>query len=93
MLEFKGSWDEHLPFIVFAYNNRFYKSIEMVPFDALYGRWYRSSIGEMALLGQDLVMDAMGKMKLIREKLKMTQSHQMSYPNVRKRNFEFNISD
>ena len=44
-LDFKGSWDDHLPLIEFAYNNSFHSSIGIAPFEALYGRKCRSPIG------------------------------------------------
>ncbi|WMV10043.1 hypothetical protein MTR67_003428, partial [Solanum verrucosum] len=37
MIDFKGSWDDHLPLIEFAYNNNFHSSIQMAPYEALYG--------------------------------------------------------
>ncbi|PBO41486.1 hypothetical protein CKX42_26515, partial [Escherichia coli] len=62
VLELKGSWDAHLPLIEFAYNNSYHSSIGMAPFEALYGRHCRSpvglfEVGEVALLGLDLVME------------------------------------
>ena len=79
-LGFKGSWDDHLPLIEFAYNNNFHSSIGMTLFEALYGRKYRSPIGwfevgEAAVSGPDLVFKVMEKVKLIRERLKTAQSH------------------
>ncbi|XXG82456.1 hypothetical protein AAC387_Pa10g0402 [Persea americana] len=44
ILDFSGDWDEHLALIEFAYNNSFYSSIQMAPFEALYGRTCRSPI-------------------------------------------------
>ncbi len=78
-LDFKGSWDDHLPLIEFAYNNSFHSSIGMAPFEALYGRKCRSPIGwfevgEAAVSGPDSVFEAMEKVKLIRERLKTAQS-------------------
>ncbi|KAF3616825.1 RNA-directed DNA polymerase -like protein [Capsicum annuum] len=35
-INFKGSWDDHLPLIEFAYNNSYYSSIKMAPFEAIY---------------------------------------------------------
>ena len=69
-LDFKGSWDEHLALIEFAYNNSFYATIGMAPFEALYGRRCRSPIGwfevgEAAATGLDVVFEAMKKFKLI----------------------------
>ena len=37
VLDFQGSWDEHLPLVEFAYNNSFHSSIRMSPYEALYG--------------------------------------------------------
>ena len=42
VLDFQGSWMEHLPLIEFAYNNSFQSSIGMAPYEALYGRLCRS---------------------------------------------------
>ena len=38
VLDLKGNWDDHLPLVEFAYNNSFQASIEMTPFEGLYGR-------------------------------------------------------
>ena len=45
MIDFKGSLDDHLPLIEFAYNNRYLSNIQMAPYEALYGRRCRSSVG------------------------------------------------
>ncbi|PHT51622.1 hypothetical protein CQW23_06084 [Capsicum baccatum] len=80
----RGSWDEHLSLIEFAYNKSYHSSIQMASFEALYGRRYRSPIdwfelGEAALIGPNAVFEAMEKVKLIRERLKIAQSCQKSY--------------
>ena len=36
--DLKGSWDEHLPLMEFTYNNSYQASIQMAPYEALYGR-------------------------------------------------------
>ena len=36
-LDFKGNWHDHLPLIEFAYNNSYHSSIQMAPYEALYG--------------------------------------------------------
>ena len=38
VMDFSGQWDLHLPLIEFAYNNNYHASIEMTPYEALYGR-------------------------------------------------------
>ena len=35
VLDFKGSWEEHLPLVEFAYNNSNRASIQMAPYEAL----------------------------------------------------------
>ena len=42
VMDLGGSWDDHLPLVEFAYNNSYHSSIEMAPYEALYGRKYRS---------------------------------------------------
>ncbi|XP_055801593.1 uncharacterized protein LOC129870754 [Solanum dulcamara] len=70
----------------------------MAPFEALYGRRYMPPIrwfevGEAILIELELVCEAMDKVQLIRERLKIFQSRQKSYPNVRKRELEFEVDD
>ncbi|WMV49597.1 hypothetical protein MTR67_042982 [Solanum verrucosum] len=72
--------------------------IKMVPFEALYGRRCRSSIGwfevyEATLIGPEFVHEALEKVRLIHERLKMAQSHQKSYANVRRREIKFEVDD
>ncbi|WMV30034.1 hypothetical protein MTR67_023419 [Solanum verrucosum] len=45
VIDFKGSWDDHLPLIEFAYNNSHHSSIQMASYEALYGRRCRSPVG------------------------------------------------
>ena len=89
VIDFKGNRDDHLPLKEFAYNNRYPSSIQMDPYEALYGRRCQSSIGwfevsEAELIRPDLVHQAIEKVKIIRERLKTTQSHKKSYTNVRR---------
>ncbi|KAJ9547205.1 hypothetical protein OSB04_019748 [Centaurea solstitialis] len=44
VLEFEGSWDDHLPLIEFSYNNSYHTSIQCAPYEALYGRKCRSPL-------------------------------------------------
>ncbi|XP_019241450.1 PREDICTED: uncharacterized protein LOC109221415 [Nicotiana attenuata] len=67
----------------------YYFSIQMAPYEALYGRRCRSTIGwfdvgESGLHGPDLVQQAIEKLKLIRERLLIAQSRQKSYHDVRR---------
>ena len=67
----RGSWEEHLPFVEFAYNNSYQGSIQMAPYEALYGRLCRSSIcwtevGKSSITGLDVIRDTLEKVGLIR---------------------------
>ncbi|XP_070030051.1 uncharacterized protein [Nicotiana sylvestris] len=84
VIDFRGKWDQFLPLVEFAYNNSYQSSIEMAPFETLYGQRCHSPIGwfepgEAKLYGTNLVKDALEKVKLIQERLRIAQSRQKSY--------------
>ena len=72
VLDLKGSWEEHLPLVEFAYNNSYQASIQMAPYEDLYGRPCRSSIcwtkvGKRSITDPDLIRDTSEKVGLIRK--------------------------
>ncbi|GKF20024.1 putative reverse transcriptase domain-containing protein [Tanacetum coccineum] len=38
ILDFRGSWDVHLPLVEFSHNNSYHSSVRYASFEALYGR-------------------------------------------------------
>ena len=89
VLDHKGSWEEHFPLVEFAYNNSYQASIQMAPYEALYGRPCRSplcwtEVGESSIMGPDLIRDTFEKVSLIRQHLLTAQSRQKSYADVRR---------
>ena len=85
----KGSWEEHLPLVEFTYNNSYQGSIQMTPYEALYGRPCRSplcwtEVGESSITGPDLNKDTFEKVSLIQQCLLTAQSRQKSYADVRR---------
>jgi len=42
IIDFRGSWKDYLPLAEFAYNNSYQASIQMAPYEALYGRRCRT---------------------------------------------------
>ena len=79
VLDHKGSWEEHFPLVEFAYNNSYQVSIQMAPYEALYGRSCRSPIcwtevGETSITGPNLIRDTSEKVSLIRQRLLRAQS-------------------
>jgi len=66
----------------------------MAPYEALYGRKCRTSLrwfetGENLVLGPNMIQHTTGKIKMIREKLRTTQSRQKSYADKKQQHFEF----
>lgn len=98
VIDFGGRWDHFLPLAEFAYNNSYHSSIQMAPFEALYGRRCRSPIGwfdafEVRSLDTDLLRDAMEKVRVIQSRLLTAQSRQKSYADRRVRDLEFMEGD
>jgi hypothetical protein len=82
----------------FSYNNSYQSSLQMAPFEALYGRRCRtplswSETGERKIFGQDLVTEAEDKIKIIQANLKAAQSRQKSYTNQRRKPLQFQVGD
>ena len=87
VLDYQGSWEEHLPLVEFAYNNSYQASIQMAPYEALYGRPCRSllcctKVGESSITGPNLIRDTSEKVSLIRHRLLTAQSRKKSYADV-----------
>ena len=98
VLDLKGSWEEHLPLVEFAYNNSYQASIQMVPYEALYGRPCHSPIcwtevGESSITVPGLIRDTSEKLGMIRKRLLTAQSRQKSYADIRRRPLEFEAGD
>ncbi|KAI3747349.1 hypothetical protein L6452_09803 [Arctium lappa] len=78
VIDFKGSWETHLPLIEFSYNNSYHASIQVAPFEALYGRKCRTplcwnEVGEKQFTGPEIVQVTADKVSQIREQFKMAQ--------------------
>ena len=98
VLDHKGNWEEHFPLVEFVYNNSYQASIQMAPYEALYGRPCRSplcwtEVGESSITGPDLIRDTSEKVSLILQGIPTAQSRQKSYANVRRRLLEFEVGD
>jgi len=98
VMDFGVSWSKFLPLVEFAYNNSYQASIEMAPYEALYGWKCRSpvcwfEVGEKRLMGLELIQITSEKIEVIRNKLKTAQSRQKSYADKRRRDLEFLVGD
>jgi hypothetical protein len=70
----------------------------MAPFEALYGRqcytplnWIE--LGEKAIFGPDIIVEAKATVRRIQENLKVTKLRQESYANKRHRPLQFEAGD
>jgi len=73
-LEYAGNWDHNLPLVEFAYNNSYHSSIDMTPYEVLYGRRCRTfvcwdEVGERKLFKIELIDQTKEIVNRIREKL------------------------
>jgi hypothetical protein len=98
VLQYDKNWDKCLSLAEFFYNNSYQASIKMAPFEALYGRRWRtpliwSQTGERKIFGPDLVIEAEDKVKTTQTNLKAAQSQQKSYADIRRRPIQFQIGD
>src|SRR4051812_43938730 len=98
VLEYGSKWEECLSFAEFSYNNNYQDSLQMAPFEFMYGRKCRtplnwSEVGESRIFGPDILREAEEKVQKIREHLKTAQSRQKSYADKRRRDLAFNSGD
>src|SRR5436189_4667490 len=98
VLTYGKDWEKSLSSTEFSYNNSYQASLQMAPFEALYGRkcptplmW--SEVGERSLFGPAIIKEAEEQVAQVRENLKVAQSRQKSYSDNHQRNLEFQEGD
>jgi hypothetical protein len=97
-LQDQSGWDKRLPYAEFSYNNIYQANLKMSPFQALYGRSYRTPLqwdqpGEKQVFRPDILLEAEKNIKMVRENLKIVQSRQRSYADTRRRELSFEVGD
>ncbi|GJW26697.1 putative reverse transcriptase domain-containing protein [Tanacetum coccineum] len=98
VMDFRGSWDVHLPFVEFCYNNSYHSSVRCASFEALYGRKCRSPIlwaefGEGQLIGPEIVQEITENISQIKDRLKTARDRQKSDADKRRKPLEFSVGD
>jgi hypothetical protein len=78
-LKYEKSWDKSLPYAEFSYNNSYQASIEMAPYEALYGWQCRtllfwSQTRESKVFELEVLKDAKKQVQMVHESLKVVQS-------------------
>ncbi|GJV00721.1 putative reverse transcriptase domain-containing protein [Tanacetum coccineum] len=98
VIDFGKGWERHLPLVEFSYNNSYHASIKATPFEALYGRRYRSpvcwaEVGDVQLTGPKIIHETTEKIVQIRQRLQAARDRQRSYANIRRKPLEFQVGD
>ncbi|GKB10615.1 putative reverse transcriptase domain-containing protein [Tanacetum coccineum] len=98
IIDFGKRWERHLPLVEFSYNNSYHASIKATPFEALYGRKWRSpvcwaKIGDGQLTGPEIIHETTEKIVQIRQRLQAARDRQRSYANIRRKPLEFQVGD
>ena len=98
VIEFPGSWDRYIPLMEFAYNNSYQARIGIAPYEALYGRRYRTlvcwtELNEHKVISPNIVKDTIENVQVIRQRLKAANDRQKSYADVKRRDIEYEVGD
>ncbi|GJT17704.1 putative reverse transcriptase domain-containing protein [Tanacetum coccineum] len=98
VIDFRSSWDRHLPLVEFSYNNSYHASIKAAPYEALYRRKCRSpvcwsEVGDSQLTSPELIRDTTEKIVQIKNRLLAARSRQKSYADKRLKPLEFEVGD
>lgn len=98
VIDFRGSQEDYLPLAEFTYNNNFQSSIQMAPYEALYGRKCRTplcwmKLGERQVLGPKLVFETENIVRLIQDQLKTDFDRQKSYVDLKRRYIDYFTED
>jgi len=98
VISFPEKWNKYLSWAEFSYNNSYQESIQMAPFEALYGKKCRTplnwvEVGDRGYFGPDFIKEARDTVSVIQSHLKAAQTHQKTYADKRRRPLEFEVGD
>ncbi|WVZ52186.1 hypothetical protein U9M48_003270 [Paspalum notatum var. saurae] len=93
-IQYDTSWDKCLPYAEFSYNNTYQASLKKSPLEALYGKGaeHRCS-GIRPVFGPNIIQDAKQQLRIVQKNLRVAQSRQRSYADVRRRDLSFKVGD
>nr|GEZ87992.1 putative reverse transcriptase domain-containing protein [Tanacetum cinerariifolium] len=98
VIDFGKGWVKHLSLVEFSYNNSYYASIKVAPYEVLYGRKCRSpvcwaEVGEAQLTGPEMIQETTEKIILIKQRIQPAQDRQKSYADQKQKPMEFEVGD
>ncbi|WVZ63308.1 hypothetical protein U9M48_012949, partial [Paspalum notatum var. saurae] len=98
--------DQQKKFIVYCDASRdglgcvliYQASLKKSPFEALYGKRCRTRLfwnqtGEKQVFGPDIIQDVEQQLRIVQKNLRVAQSRQRSYADVRRRDLSFKVDD
>ncbi|WVZ94041.1 hypothetical protein U9M48_039983 [Paspalum notatum var. saurae] len=87
-IQYGTSWDKCLPYAEFSYNNSYQASLKKSPTPLFWNQ-----TGEKQVFGPDIIRDAEQQLRIVQENLRVAQSRQRSYADVRRRDLSFKVDD
>nr|GFB76272.1 putative reverse transcriptase domain-containing protein [Tanacetum cinerariifolium] len=98
VIDFRKSWDRHLPLVEFSYNNSYHTSIKAAPFEAIYRRKCRSplcwaEVGDAQLTGPEIIHETTEKIVQIKSKIQAARDRQKSYADLKRKPMDFQVGD
>ncbi|GKE12698.1 putative reverse transcriptase domain-containing protein [Tanacetum coccineum] len=98
VIDFRKGWDRQLPLVEFFYNNSYYTSIKVAPFEALYGQKCRllvcwAEVGDAQLTGPEIIHETMEKIIQIKKRIQAARDRQKSYADRRRKPLDFKAGD
>ncbi|GJW79733.1 putative reverse transcriptase domain-containing protein [Tanacetum coccineum] len=97
-IDFGKGWVDHLSLVEFSYNNSYHASIKAAPFEALYGRKFRSlvcwtEVRKAQILGPELIQETTEKIVQIKQKMQAARDRQKSYADKKRKPMDFQVGD
>jgi hypothetical protein len=79
-----SKWEDYLHLVEFSYNNGYQASLNMSPFESLYGRNFNTPVSwdnptDRAVVGPYFLREMEEKMMKIKQNLKVSQDRQKIY--------------
>eukprot|EP00253_Pinus_taeda_P029719 PITA_29719 len=91
-------WEDYLHLVEFAYNNGYHTSLQMSPFEVLYGRKCRtpsrwSGPEDRLMLGPEMLKEMEELVKKVQSNLKPAQDKQKNFADRKRRFKEYQVGD
>jgi hypothetical protein len=93
-----SKWEDYLHLVEFSYNNGYQSSLNMIPFEALYGRKCNTlvswdNLADRIIIGSEILREMKEKMIKIKQNLKASQDRRKNYDDKGRTHREFKVGD